>query len=247
MRFNIMEYIFPKGLYCVVCGKYIDDTRKYGLCDHCIRRMNFGCSELPCGLYYDYGFAAMGYGLYERRLVFNLKYNGKTYMAPIIADIIYDAIYSRMAGDAGTMNEKSIKTTKGSIEQLLDADVIIPVPLHEKRLKERGFNQAEKIANHLGRKLGIPVESKALARARDTHTQRALSANDRRQNMEGVFCVRTGKGKAIKNKKIIVLDDIYTTGATANSCAKALKEGGAEKIYILTLLFAGNRHHLMIK
>ena len=55
------------------------------------------------------------------------------------------------------------------------------------------------------------------------------------------------KIKAIKNKKIIVLDDIYTTGATANSCSKALKEGGAEKIYVLTLLFAGNRHHLMIK
>ncbi|MBR6528996.1 MAG: ComF family protein, partial [Firmicutes bacterium] len=55
------------------------------------------------------------------------------------------------------------------------------------------------------------------------------------------------KVNKVKNSKIIILDDIYTTGATANSCAKTLKESGAKKIYVLTLLFAGNRHHLMVK
>ena len=65
--------------------------------------------------------------------------------------------------------------------------------------------------------------------------------------MQKAFEVPKNKVKHIKNKKIIVLDDIYTTGATATSCAKTLKENGAEKIYILTLLFAGNRHHLMVE
>ena len=233
MKFNIEKYIFPKGLYCVVCGKYIDDKRKYGLCDHCIRRMNFGCSEFDCSPYFDYGFAAMGYGLYERRLIFNLKYDGKTYMAPIIADIIYDAIYEQVSMRGGC--------------PLLDADFIVPVPLHEKRLRERGFNQTVKISKHLGNKLAIPADEDVLIRNKETHTQRALSREDRKLNMENVFEVSAHKVNKVKNSKIIILDDIYTTGATANSCAKTLKESGAKKIYVLTLLFAGNRHHLMIK
>ncbi len=233
MRFKIENYIFPRGLYCVVCGNYIDNTRKYGLCDHCIRHMNFGCSTYNCSPYIDYGFSAMGYGIYERRLIFNLKYDNKTYMAPIIAEIIYDALYSQIA--------------QGKEVPIFDADMIIPVPIHEKRLAKRGFNQADKIAKHLGKKLDIPIESHGLIRTKDTHSQRALSAEERQRNMEDVFEVPRNKVKCIKNKRVILLDDIYTTGATAISCAKALKESGVEKTYILTLLFAGNRHHLMVE
>lgn len=233
MRFDLIKYIFPSGLYCVVCGNYIDETRKYGLCDHCIRHMNFGCSTFDCSPYFQYGFAAMGYGLYERRLIFNLKYNGKTYMAPIIAQIMYDAIYNQVV--------------QGKDCPILDADMIIPVPIHEKRLKERGFNQTERIAKHLGRKISINVEPNVLKRVKETHTQRALSAEERKSNMEDAFIVPENKIQKVKNKRIILLDDIYTTGATVTSCAKTLYEAGAEKISVLTLLFAGNRHHLMVK
>lgn len=224
---GIGELVFPQWTYCIVCGKYIDDTRRYALCDHCIKHMNFGVSE------FDYGFAAMGYGLYERRLIFNLKYDGKTYIAPILADIIYDALYSNL--------------TSEKCRDLLKADLVMPVPLHPNRLRDRGFNQSEKIAKHLCKKLGIPLETKALIRIKDTHTQRALSKKDRKLNMEGVFDVPKLKKSMIKDKNIILIDDIYTTGATIDACSKILKENGAKKIYALTLLFAGNRHHLMIE
>lgn len=235
MKFK--EILFPQSIYCIVCGKYIDDTRSYSLCDHCIKRMNFGCTEFYCNekpcnkegssLSFDYGFSAMGYGLYERRLIFNLKYDGKTYLASIIADIIYDAMQSKALN--------------------LEADMIIPVPIHKKRLKERGFNQAEKIANHLGRKMSLPVETKVLYRIKDTHTQRALSPEERHENMKDVFGIKEGKEAMVKDKSIILLDDIYTTGATVSSCGKELRKYGAKKIYVLTLLFAGNRHHLMVE
>ena len=235
MKFK--EILFPHSIYCVVCGKYIDDTRSYSLCDHCIKHMNFGCTEFYCNdepcnkeggsLSFDYGFAAMGYGLYERRLIFNLKYDGKTYLAPIIADIIYDALQS-----------KGLK---------LEADLIIPVPIHKKRLMERGFNQSEKIAYYLGKKMSIPVDANVLYRMKETHTQRALSPEERIENMKDVFGIKNGKEKRVKNKSIILLDDIYTTGATVSSCGKELRKYGAKKIYVLTLLFAGNRHHLMVE
>ncbi len=175
----------------------------------------------------------MGYGMYERRLIFNLKYDGKTFMAPIIADIIYDSIYSQIASGKGC--------------PLLDADLIVPVPLHVSRMTQRGFNQSEKIAKHLGRKLSLQVDPRCLCRVRETHTQRALSAEERKANLEGAFVVPKSMYGRVHDKKIILLDDIYTTGATAISCSEALKVAGAKKIYILTLLFAGNRHRLMIK
>lgn len=234
---KIKNILFPQSIYCIVCGKYIDDTRSYSLCDHCIQHMNFGCTQFYCNdglcnkeggsLSFDFGFSAMGYGLYERRLIFNLKYDGKTYLAPIIADIMYDA-----------MQSKDLK---------LDADLIIPVPIHKKRLSERGFNQAEKIANHLSKKLSIPVAANVLYRAKETRTQRALSPEERNENMKGVFEIRKGKEDFIKDKRIILLDDIYTTGATVSSCGRELRKHGAKKIYVLTLLFAGNRHHLMVE
>lgn len=230
---KIEGYLFPKGVYCVVCGKYIDHTRTYGLCDHCIEHINFDYTKLNTGKSVDYGLAAMGYGLYERRLIFNLKYDGDTYLAPIIADILYDCIYSMVA--------------KGEHCPLIMADVIIPVPVHKNKLKERGFNQTEKIAKHLGRKLSMEVDAKTLLRVKETKKQRALSAEDRKLNLEQAFQINLQKKRAINNKKVILLDDIYTTGATVNSCAELLKAEGAEKIYALTLLFAGNRHHLMIK
>lgn len=234
----LRDLVFPQSIYCVICGKYIDSKRKYALCSHCIKRMNFKYTEFDWGdkesnHYLDYGFSAMGYGMYERRLIFNLKYNGKTYMAPILADIIYDAIYCKVAETGGSC--------------LFEGDIIIPVPIHRRRLNERGFNQTEKIARHLGEKLLIPVESKALVRDRQTGAQRALSMKDRQLNMQNAFKVLKHREKDIQDKIIILLDDIYTTGSTMLSCAKCLKEHGAKKIYGITLLFAGNRHHLMVE
>ncbi|MDD6882071.1 MAG: ComF family protein [Firmicutes bacterium] len=229
----IDDLLFPKGLYCITCGKYIDNTRTYCLCDHCIRHMSFGSRDLECGEYLDKASAAMGYGLYERRIVFNLKYDGKTYLAPIIADILYDSLMERLYS--------------GKDCPYTDADLIVPVPVHEYRLRERGFNQTEKIAKHLSAKLSIKMDGLSLKRVKHTDAQRALSAEERAENMESAFNVPPDRIQKIKGKKIILLDDIFTTGATAFSCAKTLKEAGAEKIYLLTLLSAGNRHHLMIK
>jgi len=232
IREIILDTIFPKGIYCAVCGKYIDKSRKYCLCDHCIKRMNFQQTIIPTE-HIDFAMASMGYGLYERRLMFNLKYDAKTYMARIIADIMYDSLYDMVA--------------KGKKCPILQGELIVPVPISQERLKARGFNQSEKIAKHLGKKLGIPLCECALERARNTTAQRALSKKEREANMADAFFAGFKAMKNIKGKKVILLDDIYTTGATAKACANILKECGVEKIYYLSLLFAGNRHHLMVE
>ena len=111
-------------------------------------------------------------------------------------------------------------------------DMLIPVPLHSKRLDERTFNQSTVIAETLGRLSGITVVKDALIRTRNTLHQSSLKGVDRVENVSGAFAVN---GIDFTGKKIILVDDIYTMGETANECARMLKNAGAEKVVAFAL------------
>jgi ComF family protein len=118
---------------------------------------------------------------------------------------------------------------------LLDeADVIVPVPLHRSRLWMRRFNQSALIARELSRVSGRPADPFLLERARRTPSQGEMSsAKARRRNVLGAF--RVPKPQATRGKTVLLIDDVYTTGATIEACARALKRAGAKKILVLTL------------
>jgi ComF family protein len=112
-------------------------------------------------------------------------------------------------------------------------DMVIPVPLYKKRLKERGFNQAEVIASILSKELGLkPSSDKALRRLKPTIPQKDLSDTDRRMNVHNAFCA---DGSWVKGQRILLIDDIYTTGSTINACTKALLEVGAKEVYYMAI------------
>jgi ComF family protein len=111
--------------------------------------------------------------------------------------------------------------------------LLIPVPLHVKKLRQRGFNQSLLLANALGKKYEIPVNFSLLKRSKFTLTQTGLNKTAREKNIKRAFTV-TDKEK-IAGRKIILVDDVYTTGATINECAKMLIKTGAEKVAALTL------------
>ena len=115
-------------------------------------------------------------------------------------------------------------------EQLLrwKPQLILPVPIHSSRRRERGFNQAEELARRLGKELGLPVRTDILKRSRRTADQKELSAADRRKNLQNAFSVSvplTGL------RRVLLVDDVYTTGSTLNACARALRAAGAERVY----------------
>jgi len=114
----------------------------------------------------------------------------------------------------------------------LPGDVLMPVPLHPKRLRERGYNQAALLADEIGRLRDMPVVETALVRQRDTVTQaRAASAAERRGNVHDAFTSRHD----LHNERILLVDDVCTTGATLDACAAALKAAGAGSVYGLTV------------
>jgi ComF family protein len=112
-------------------------------------------------------------------------------------------------------------------------DLILPVPLHPKRLRWRGFNQSVVLARAIGQAWRLPVDPFVLARSRETPPQTQLNEEERRKNMRRAFAVKAEK--SIAGQAVLLIDDVYTSGATVNECSRALKRGGAKEVSVLTL------------
>jgi ComF family protein len=162
---------------------------------------------------YDRARAALAYGDVSRDLVLALKYQGRRDSLDLLA---------RWMASAGN-------------DLLPGADLIVPVPLHYFRLVRRGFNQSVWLAAALARRSNARLAVDALKRARATPIQGGLSAEGRRRNVQGAFRVRKGREALLKDKRILLVDDVLTTGATAEACSRALKRAGAKCVDVLTL------------
>ena len=118
---------------------------------------------------------------------------------------------------------------------LTQADFLVPIPLHRWRLLKRRFNQSAIIAQHLSKRTKIPFILNALERVRATPVQGYLQPKERKKNVKNAFAVPEGIIPKIRNKHIVLIDDVFTTGATVNECAKALLKNGAGTVDVLTL------------
>ena len=118
---------------------------------------------------------------------------------------------------------------------LPDADMIVPVPLHRRRLLARRFNQSALLAQALGRETAITSIPDLLVRTRHTPSQGGLSASARRRNVTGAFAVRNGMTDNVRGARVLMVDDVFTTGATVGACATALLRAGAAAVDVITL------------
>lgn len=117
-------------------------------------------------------------------------------------------------------------------EHPLPVDVMVPVPLHPARLRARGYNQAALLAHALSQRIGVPVDEGALFRVRATASQMRLKAAERRRNVQDAFYCPPGR---VSGRRVLVIDDVCTTGATLEACADALRAGGAIAVWAFTL------------
>ena len=117
-------------------------------------------------------------------------------------------------------------------QEYRDMDRVVPVPMTHEGLARRGFNQSELLAARIARHIGSKHDPRILVRVRETPSQRELSREEREKNLLGAFAVQ-GKRK-IRGKKILLVDDVYTTGSTAKECTRSLMEAGAEQVNVIT-------------
>lgn len=232
----ILDYIYPKNINCIICDNPIKVTNTYSLCKDCFNELYFildGCGK--CGkpiinhnlereslsdcsycynktFYFDRAISCIEYNDISKNLVLDFKYKSKTYLCKYIAQI---------------MKEKL------EIE-CVESDYILFVPLHKKRLKRRGFNQSEKIAKELSNLTNIPVLD-CISRVKNTKKLYSLNKKERQKELKNCFSAKDNIN-LIKNKKVILIDDIFTTGSTVNEISKVLKLHSINSICIFTLL-----------
>ena len=142
------------------------------------------------------GIAAFSYSKAMKKSMYGFKYNNRR--------------------EYGTFYAKSIWEFGGKIISMWDCDVLIPVPLHSKRQRKRGYNQATVLAKALAKYIKLPVDDRFLLRVKNTVPQKELEIKERKNNIEKAFQISSN---VIKYRKVILVDDIYTTGATINECA----------------------------
>lgn len=191
-------------------------------CFRCARPLPPGIDTLLCGAClkrapaFDAATALLHYRAPADYLIQRLKFSGELAVAPLLADLLAKKIVSR--------------TTPLP-------DLLIPVPLHRARLKERGFNQAMELARHLGRRLNIPLEHRLCRRHRHTRPQSLTPPELRRRNLRGAFSVT---GKLLGNTHVAIVDDVMTTGHTANELTRVLKRAGAVRVEIWIITRSGH-------
>lgn len=162
---------------------------------------------------FDKARAAVIYNDASRQLVLDFKYGDKLHAVATFLP------WLRRAG----------------AEMLAETDLMIPVPLHRRRLWQRRFNQSALLARAIARDAGLPCLPDALRRKRHTVPQKGLSRSERHLNVRGAFAMRPRDADQIKGKRVMIVDDVFTSGATLNECARILKKAGAAQVFVLTL------------
>ena len=227
-----LDLVFPP--LCMMCRAQVAEPGS--LCPDCWRNISFldGPMCTSCGLPFEFeaGYGARCASCLAHPPAFDSARSVMRYdefsRGPILAlkradrhDVV--PAFARWLERAGR-------------EIIAECDVIMPVPLHRRRLWSRRFNQSALLARALAKRSGKPHEPLALIRTRSTPSQGDMpDAKARRRNVRGAFRVDRGRKVAVEDRSILLVDDVLTTGATVDACARALKRAGAKKVTVLTL------------
>jgi len=227
---NVLDFIFPST--CPCCDKTIESNNLF--CDTCFHQITFikkpmcyRCGQpLPIEItnkkvlcsdclkkrpLFDLARAVFIYDYVSKDCILKLKYADRMEYAYPLVELLHQA--------GGELFEKT--------------DIIMPVPMHWRRKLLRKYNQADLLGRLLAKKEHLLYSSNNLLRARYTQVQENKTISERNKNVKDAFCVKYPE--KIKNKSILLVDDVLTTGATVNNCAKALKKEGAKAVYVLTV------------
>jgi ComF family protein len=231
MRDVVIDAIYPPR--CLTCTTETDAA--HGLCPACWRDTHFIAGSVcdACGLplvgeaeagdrcetclrhppAWDRGRAATVYSGAARRAILGLKHGDRLDLTPTLAG------WLALAGH----------------DLLPDADLLAPVPLHWRRLIRRRYNQSAELARHLGRRTGLPVMADLLIRNRMTVPQERMTRDQRHENQAGALGVNPRRRGLVAGRRILVIDDVMTSGATLSAAAEACRDSGAARIDVLVL------------
>jgi predicted amidophosphoribosyltransferase len=233
-----------EGLICPQCLAKLSFVTE-PVCAKCGKQLLLASQEMcaDCRLYpksYEKGAAVLNYEEHAQESMIKIKYGKRREYARFYGRLIAQRLGDRIRD--------------------MDPQCIMPVPVHPERFIERGYNQAQLLADEVGRCMGIPVERDILVRVRKTAVQKDLGPEERLKNLSEAFGVlydgedadedggsishdktRSASARPVKYDRVLLVDDIYTTGSTIEACTRVLKAAGVRKVYFVTVCIGSDR------
>jgi ComF family protein len=246
---SLCRLVYPEQ--CLLCGRVLEPGSRH-VCPPCSERLPWigphacpicgdqvgqhaatarGCAECRSQSFrFERAVAPFRYEGRIRELILQLKYGRRPSLAYALGDFLADFL------------------AQGGLSR--DVDVLVPVPLHWRRRSARGFNQSRLLAIEIGQRFGLPVVAGVLCRRRSTRSQTTYSRGQRRTNVRGAFVIagsaadtnpfrrwltRLRRRPSLKGQRVLLIDDVLTTGSTASECARVLREAGASRVLVATL------------
>jgi ComF family protein len=224
------DLLLPPG--CAACGRATGSLD--GLCATCWTGIDFIAPPV-CDVYGTPFSYEMAPGMLSAAAIADpppfAKARAAALYGPVAKTLVHQLKYRDRPEVSRAMAQAMLRAGAGLIPE---SDVIVPVPLHRWRLWQRRFNQAAVLAQHLSRMSGLACEPLALARIRRTRQQVGLSSREREMNVRGAFRVPEEWRAVVAGRRVLLVDDVYTSGATAKTAARALGRAGAECVHVLT-------------
>src|SRR5271167_131969 len=232
----VVSVFFPAG--CRICDKLLVRASRVPLCEECLDSFEAPaekkcqvCGQALGWLTQREGEPLVCRACQQKTYAFERARSYGIYDGSLVRAILllkWERVEPLGAWFAGRLSEM-VRQESG----LLAADIVVPVPLHRDRERQRGYNQAALISKPLAVKLGLPHKAVLLMRTRPRPDKQVLSLEERWESVRGAFATRPGS--QVDNKRVLLVDDVMTTGATLDACARALLESGAKSVLGLTV------------
>jgi len=233
----VASVIFPAP--CRICGELLENASRIPLCRACLASL----APYPGPICQRCGRPFVSTVVTEisaeplcnvcRRGLYDFDFaRSSASYSPKVASAIVLLKYEELVPLGRVFAARLLELARAHAKQCA-ADVVVPVPLHPARLRERGYNQAELIARPLARELGLPCRSYLLVRTRPRPDKLTLTLRERWRSVRGAFAIR--QGSRVDNLRVLLVDDVLTTGATLDACSRALRRAGASYVAALTV------------
>ncbi len=236
---KLLSNLFPSR--CLLCQKTVissSDNENIEICAECLSALphnDMSCSRCAVPLVVDVEGRLCGRCI-KKPPAFDYVYSPLCYEEDVIR-LVHQLKFSEKIAFSRTLGEImlecwKLETMKNSnVDASSKPDYLLPVPLHKSRMRQRGFNQSIELSRVIAKKLNIPIEYDGVGRIRSTSAQTGLNAIQRRKNIKGAFKVV----QKISAKRVLIIDDVMTTGSTVNELARILKKAGIEQVGVLCL------------
>lgn len=221
---NIQDWLLPR--LCPACGDPTGPGRE--LCPGCERNLPVLRHACPrCAIPYEHPDTHGECGACQKQPPAFLRTVALYHYAPPVDHFIRALKFHQQLGLAQLLG---IRLAQRLLLEAARPDLIIPVPLHRARLRERGYNQALEIARPVAQALGVPLDFRSLRRVRATVPQTGMTVKERRKNLRGAFALRDEN--VVQNRRVALVDDVMTTGSTVQAAAQCLRAAGAMEVTI---------------